>query len=201
MKQENRKKEKGDRILKAAAQVFAKRGYNRTLIADIAKQAGIGKGTIYEYFSSKEDLFFAVFEWFVKQSGAEAKVAISALGGSAADRLHALGNSLMQTWTEAGDLYTLVMEFWSASASSKMRHHFKEAFKKAYQEFPFIVSTLIQEGIDRGEFRDGVDKESVAAALVGTWDALLLQAWFEEGFDPIHAANHHMAVMIRGLKH
>lgn len=201
MKQENRKKDKGDRILKAAAQVFANRGYNRTLIADIAKQAGIGKGTVYEYFSSKEDLFFAVFEWFVKQSGVEAKVAISALGGSAADRLHALGNSLMQTWTEAGDLYTLVMEFWSASASSNMRNHFKEAFREAYQDFRFIVSTLIQEGIDRGEFRDGVDKESIAAALVGTWDALLLQAWFEEGFDPTHAANQHMAVMIRGLKH
>ena len=41
------KQEKWSLILDAAARVFAKRGYNRTLVTDIAAQAGIGKGTIY----------------------------------------------------------------------------------------------------------------------------------------------------------
>jgi hypothetical protein len=41
--------------------------------------------------------------------------------------------------------------------------------------------------------------ESVAAALVGTWDALLLQAWFDETFDPLTTARDFVAVLIRGL--
>ena len=96
-------------------------------------------------------------------------------------------------------LYTLVMEFWSASASSKMRDRFKEAFREAYKDFRHIVSTLISEGIDRGEFSPNVDAEAIAAALVGTWDALLLQAWFDEGFDPLLAARKHMAIVLRGM--
>ena len=73
--------DKKDRIIKAAARVFAQKGYAGAAVADIAVQAEIGKGTIYAYFDSKEDLFFAVFEWFKMQTGVAAKVNITHLGG------------------------------------------------------------------------------------------------------------------------
>jgi AcrR family transcriptional regulator len=186
-------------IIEAAARVFANRGYNSTLIAEIATEAGIGKGTIYEYFPSKEDLFFAVFEWFVEMTEAEARVSISALGGSASERLKALNDALLKSWLEMLDMYSLVMEFWSASASSRMRQRFKKAFREGYKDFRQLVSALISDGIETGEFQPEVDAESVAAALVGAWDALLLQAWFDEGFDPLTASRKFMAVLINGL--
>ena len=43
-------------IMDAALQVFVQNGYEKTKIIDVAKTAGIGKGTVYEYFSSKEEL-------------------------------------------------------------------------------------------------------------------------------------------------
>lgn len=49
--------DKRQRILMAAARVFAERGFHQATVADIAVEAGVGKGTIYEYFSSKEELF------------------------------------------------------------------------------------------------------------------------------------------------
>ena len=199
MIQLSRKEEKRALIIEAAAKVFARRGFASTLMAEIAIEAGIGKGTLYEYFDSKEDLFFTVFEWFVKATEAEAKVSISALGGSASERLDALSDSLMSSWAQMEDMYSLVMEFWSASASSQMRERFKQAFKNGYSDFRQIVSTLIREGIERGEFQPHVDIESVAAALVGTWDALLLQAWFDDDFNPLTAARGFMTVVINGL--
>ncbi len=199
MIQLSRKEEKRALIIKAAAKVFARRGFASTLMAEIAIKAGIGKGTLYEYFDSKEDLFFAVFEWFVKATEAEAKVSISALGGSASERLDALSDSLMSSWAQMEDMYSLVMEFWSASASSQMRERFKQAFKNGYSDFRQIVSILIRDGIERGEFQPQVDIESVAAALVGTWDALLLQAWFDDDFNPLTAARGFMTVVINGL--
>lgn len=48
---------KRDVILKAAAEVFALKGFYGAKIEDIALCAGIGKGTVYEYFRSKEELF------------------------------------------------------------------------------------------------------------------------------------------------
>jgi len=199
MIQLSRKEEKRALIIEAAAKVFARRGFAGTLMAEIAIEAGIGKGTLYEYFDSKENLFFAVFEWFIQATEAEAKVSISALGGSASERLDALSDSLMSSWAQMEDMYSLVMEFWSASASSQMRERFKQAFKNGYSDFRQIVSALIREGIQGGEFRPEVDAESVAAALVGTWDALLLQAWFDEDFDPQTTARRFMAVLISGL--
>jgi len=199
MEHKARKQNKRSLIIEAAAKVFANRGYTSTLIADIARVAGIGKGTIYEYFPSKEDLFFAVFEWFVETTEAEAKVNISALGGPASERLMALNDALLRSWLDMLDMYSLVMEFWSASASSRMRQRFKQAFREGYRDFRRIVSALIRDGIETGEFQPEVDAESVAAALVGTWDALLLQAWFDEGFDPLTTARRFMAVLISGL--
>ena len=199
MEHKERKQDKRSRIIEAAAKVFANRGYSGTLMADIAVEAGIGKGTIYEYFPSKEGLFFAVFEWFVQITKAEAKVSISALGGPASKRLQALNDALLSSWLDMLDMYSLVMEFWSASASSQMRQRFKLAFREGYRDFRQIVSGLIRDGIETGEFQPEVDAESVAAALVGAWDALLLQAWFDEGFDPLTTSRKFMNVLINGL--
>ena len=65
---------------------------------------------------------------------------------------------------------------------------FKEAFRQTYQKFRGIVASLIRDGIERGEFPSDVNPESIAAALVGAWDTLFLQAWFEENFDPLTTA-------------
>jgi AcrR family transcriptional regulator len=190
---------KKELIIEAAAQVFARSGYSNAVVADIARQADIGKGTVYEYFQSKEDLFFAVFEWFQKKTEKAAVVGISDLGGGAADRLKALNDSLMGLWDEIKDVFVLVMEFWAASSSTQMRQRFKRAFKQLYDDYRRIISALIQDGIKSGEFRSDVKPEPVAAALVGTWDALFLQAWFDESFDPAATAKDFMDTVLNGL--
>lgn len=191
--------DKRNSIIEAAVMVFAQKGYARATVAEIAARANIGKGTIYEYFASKEDLFFAVFEWFKMQTGDAAKVNIAVLGGSAAKRLEALSDSLMGTWHEIEDVFTLTMEFWAASSSSQMQDRFKANFRNMYQEFREIVRSLVHEGIERGEFRPDINPESVAAALVGAWDALFVQAWFEDNFDPVTIAREFLRIVIRGL--
>ena len=190
---------KKELIIEAAAQVFARSGYSNASVASIAGKANIGKGTVYEYFQSKEDLFFAVFEWFQKKTEKAAVVGISDLGGGAADRLKALNDSLMGLWDEIKDVFALVMEFWAASSSTQMRQRLKSAFKQLYNDYRRIVSALIQDGIKSGEFRSDVKSEPVAAALVGTWDALFLQAWFDESFDPAATAKDFLDTVLQGL--
>ena len=194
------KKSKSNHIIRAAAQAFAQRGYAGASVAEIAIQAGIGKGTVYEYFQSKDDLFFAVFEWYVYKTSKRLKINISALGGSATQRLEALNAAVINLWDEISDIFALTMEFWSASSASTHRNRIKAAFKDLYRNLRTIVASLIQDGIGRGEFNGDVDVEAVAAALVGTWDALFLQAWFDSEFRPLHTAQQFFKVVIRGLK-
>jgi AcrR family transcriptional regulator len=50
------------RIIEAAITVFAKKGFHQAKMTDIAKEVGVSKGTLYQYFKSKEDLFEAVVQ-------------------------------------------------------------------------------------------------------------------------------------------
>lgn len=58
-----REKKREREILKSAAEVFCVKGYTNASIQEIAHGAAIGKGTIYEYFSSKEQLYLSVMAW------------------------------------------------------------------------------------------------------------------------------------------
>ena len=49
-------------ILDAALKTFVKRGYSETKVAEIASEAGVAEGTLYNYFQNKEDLLLALFD-------------------------------------------------------------------------------------------------------------------------------------------
>jgi AcrR family transcriptional regulator len=186
-------------IVTAAISVFARKGYAAARMMDVAAAAGIGKGTIYEYFRSKEALFFASFEYLMTQTGLQMEALAAVKTGSASRRLAAMAETVLAAWLPNLDIYGLVLEFWSATTTSPQRLRFKSAFQNAYTDFRRTVAALIQEGMDNGEFASRVDAGELAAALIGSWDALLLQAWLDPEFDPLAASRSHMAVICRGL--
>ena len=198
--EESPKTDKRERILVAAKTVFAEKGFANATIAGIAARADIGKGTVYEYYKSKEELFFAVFEWFIAQDAATAKIDISVLGLSVSERMIALSENVIGQWAELKDEFTLIMEFWAASTSGQSRDRFREAFRKLYGHYRGIIVALLQEGMDRGEYRQNLVPESIAAAMVGAWDAMFLQAWFDDDFDIYPVSRDFMQVMLRGLQ-
>ncbi len=56
----SRESERKGQILNSAIKIFGEKGFQNATIAEIAKDAGIGDATIYEYFKSKEDLLLAI---------------------------------------------------------------------------------------------------------------------------------------------
>lgn len=54
--------EKHQVILEAAVKTFARTGYHRTRVADIAREAGVADGTVYIYFKNKEDILISLFQ-------------------------------------------------------------------------------------------------------------------------------------------
>src|ERR1700761_5654656 len=67
-------------ILQAARTVFARQGYADTVVEDIAIQAGIGKGTLYLYFPSKEQIYLAALLEEARTLDADSRAAMSAAG-------------------------------------------------------------------------------------------------------------------------
>ena len=99
--------EKRNHIIAAAITTFAQKGYAGTRIVEVAQAAGIGKGTIYEYFRSKEDLFFATFEQLMYESEAQVLAPLSEVKNSTAERLKAIADALLRAWLPKLDLYGL----------------------------------------------------------------------------------------------
>lgn len=62
---QRRPAQRSEEITAAALRVFARRGLHQTALEDVAKEAGVSKGTIYLYFKSKEDLFIAAAQQVV----------------------------------------------------------------------------------------------------------------------------------------
>ncbi|MGH3123065.1 MAG: TetR family transcriptional regulator [Trebonia sp.] len=86
-------------ILEAALRVFGQYGYRRTSVDDIAREAGIAKGTVYLSFTSKEEVFQALARHLSQQmlTGAEAA---SRRPGTTADKLAAMHAAWFGTYAE-----------------------------------------------------------------------------------------------------
>jgi AcrR family transcriptional regulator len=186
-------------IVEAAATVFAERGFRSARVADVAARAGIGKGTVYEYFRSKEELFLAVFDAFGLGTLDAVAARLEPRPASAVAFLREFADATLVSCQEAQYLYPLTMEFWSAAATPEFRDRLMEEFKKLYAGYRGVLADVIREGQATGEIAADVDPDHTAAAIVGALDALFLQAWFDPGFDAVAAGKHFVDVMLRGM--
>ncbi len=187
-------------ILEAAARVFAERGFRGTRVVDIARQAGIGKGTVYEYFRSKEELFLRLFHWYTEQAFRSMVDTAEDPGLSPLSSLRRSCDSLLSSCREMQDLYPLTMEFWSASTASEFREQLTREFRQLYEMFRGVLADMLREGMAQGEVGSHVEPEALAAVLVGALDGIFLQAWFDPEFDPVAAGGHFLDVLTLGIR-
>jgi AcrR family transcriptional regulator len=186
-------------ILEAAAAVFADRGFRTARVADVAERAGVGKGTVYEYFRSKEDLFLRLFDWYTSEAFASMRGELERPSGSAVEALRRSGETLLASCREMLPFYPLTMEFWSASTAPEFKERLVDEFRTLYRRFRSALAGAIRAGIAQGEIGPHVDAEGVAAVLVSAYDGLFLQAWFDPTFDPVASGRHFLEIVLEGM--
>ena len=193
------KDERARRIIEHATVVFARKGYNATTIDDIAIKAKIAKGSVYQYFKSKQDLFLAVFDSYMQQYLNKIEAHTSEDAGSAAGQIRTAGRACFAMADEAFEFFPLVFEFWAASAAPEMRNRVAGLFRQMYALFREFFGSMIRRGIVRGEFRSDIDVDAVTAVLVGSLDGLFLQAWFDERMEPEKTGMAFLEIMLAGM--
>ena len=72
--------DKRQRILAAATAVFAERDFHRVQVSDVATRAGVGKGTVYLYFPTKDDLHRVALQASLEQLAVDVETAAGAGG-------------------------------------------------------------------------------------------------------------------------
>ncbi len=171
------------RLVEAACAVFAEKGYASTRVAEIAERAGVGKGTVYEYFSSKEELLFAVFESINADISSRMNDALAA-GGSTEEQLDNLLRLGAEVISEQVELQPVILDFWAASRGKDIEETYRTAVVASYTFFRNLVSDFIRGGQQRGEFKNSVDAGALAALVVAAVDGLGIQLFFDRSIDP-----------------
>jgi len=159
-------------IVHAAMLVFARTGVHQAKMADIAVEAGIGKGTIYEYFRSKDEIFAAAFALFQQQIDAESEGRLQEQQGPE-EKLRAMVEAFISMMTHDDSAIEIMLEFWAEG----IRQH-REALdlKPMYDKYRQYLAACVEEGIESGVFR-AVDSGLVASHLLAALDGFALQ-WF-----------------------
>ncbi|QGU00448.1 hypothetical protein SYNTR_1854 [Candidatus Syntrophocurvum alkaliphilum] len=156
---------KQDLIIESAAKVFAKKGYHNAKMGEIAAEAGIGKGTIYEYFSSKLQLFQEMMDQSLNKYFN--KVVIDSLEKIPMEkRIQMLLQGHFQFCVENRELTRII--FWDTEIIDE---ELKDWAYNLRKEKESVMQDLIQSAISEGELRD-IDANLVTQIITGVLGAM-----------------------------
>ncbi len=152
---------KRQQILEAASRVFASNGCYQTMVEEIAIEAQVGKGTVYEYFKSKQDLFQEllkhILEQYLKQIFNERLMQEDSLKS----RLEYLIQAHLQFLKEHREMARLFL-----AEHLPLDNNFKKWLLVKEKERLRLLQGYVEQGISTGEIRE-LDSAIVAKLLFG----------------------------------
>jgi AcrR family transcriptional regulator len=146
-----------DKMLDAAGSLFGAQRFHEVRMEDIASAAGVGKGTIYRYFSDKEELYLALLDRASKQIRESLEQAIRAMDGARA-QLKAIVAAIIAFFDGQPHLLDLIQRAEVARGPDF-------PWRKVREEMWQRVTDILEEGKARGEFAVQ-DPELVALLLL-----------------------------------
>ena len=178
---QRRKETRPQELLDAALALFAEKGFAATRSEEVARRAGVSKGTLYLYYPSKEELFKAVVRHNLSNLIAEGQGIVDSFEGHSADLLRLL----MRVWwqrfgaTPAGGIHKVVVAE-VRNFPDLAQFYTDEVILPADQ----MLSSAVQRGISRGEFRP-LPLHDVAHALMAPMIFMVLHH-HSFGACPVH---------------
>ena len=159
-------------IVDTSASVFARGGYHATGIAELCVANDLGKGALYHYIGSKEDLLAGIHDRVMDEVmlGADR---VAEAGGSPSQQLSMLGAELLDVIHRYPDHVWVFLHEFPALTGERA-----EQFRKRRRGYERRVETVLQAGIDSGEFRE-VEPKLTAMAWFGMHNYTYL--WLKAG--------------------
>jgi len=200
-KRQRRKEARPGEIIAAALELFVEHGFTATKLDDVAKRAGVSKGTLYLYFDSKESLFKAVVREIVIPQVERSESLVSEHAGSQADLLRKLVSNWWQTVSTHRICGIPKLMIAESNNFPKTAQFFVD---NVIDRVRRIFNQVIETGIERGEFRE-VDPEYISRLLMAPM--VLLAIWrhslmpYDQSF-PLDEEKYlqiHLDLFIRGI--
>lgn len=153
-----------EEIAKAALELFSKRGFDGTTMAEIARKAGMGVGTLYQFFRGKEDLYLTLLEERCAELLALVEDASREEGPIefVLDRVLKVNITFVERHKEFFRLYLSEQ----LSTLEEVRRRLGGRAEETYSKFFELFHKIIQRGIQNGELKE-LTSAHITRALLG----------------------------------
>ena len=173
----NVSEERKSQILDAAMETFSELGFHKARMSDIAETSGLSKGSLYWYFDSKDSIILNLLEKFFEPELKDLRALITD-SRSAEDRLEVYVDRVSTDMVMMLKWMPLVHDF---IALAFRKEQVRKAISRYYKMHLEILLSLIQQGLDAGEFQaDNAMEASIAIGSILEGTVLL---WV---YDPSH---------------
>jgi len=161
-------------ILDAAIRVFARQGFHRCRVSDIAREANVAYGLVYHYFRSKDEVLDTLFteRWtLLLDAIAEADRSDT----PARDKLHSIAGFIIDSYANDPDLMKVIIVEVTRAANTFGRAHLTE-IRRAYES----ISAIVGQGQAEGAFRSDISPDFATLCFYGAIEQLLTAWIFDE---------------------
>ncbi len=160
------------KIYKAALKVFAKKGFHNTKMQDVAEKASLGKGTLYWYFKSKEELFQFVIRCGFAEFNEAVLNAIAQVNHPMA-KLKAAFEESLKFYFDNKDHIWVLTSFWSISGLGKLNKRLRKEVNEEFEVYKGIIIGVLTNAARLGFINKG-DNVKRAAHFTALIDGLLV---------------------------
>lgn len=203
---EKRKKEKENKkntILKAARKLFFDRGFKFVTVDSIAAKAGVSKGSIYLYFDSKEEIYAQVLITDNIELNKDIKI-FSTKEASAAELLLEFSQIYINYFLNHNELFRILMTFMLQTEQMNLTEEQNTELIRTTNDNIKVISTIIQKGIDSGEFTTTIDIRQAQNAIWGLFNGIISLYLFmgnpAKRAEKIHSmVKNSLSIFIKGL--
>src|SRR5262245_3665750 len=161
-----------EELIKATYLEVAEKGYSAVTLQDIARRAGVSKGSTLYYFATKEELFLGALEWMVKRYDEQINEVIAKIEDTV-EKLKALIGVIFANAQESRQFLLAYTDFISIGTRNKRFHDLNAQF---YNGCCSHNREVIEAGIKKGVFRQ-VDIDEASSMMRALVDGMMLQ-WF-----------------------
>ncbi|RJG04584.1 TetR/AcrR family transcriptional regulator [Noviherbaspirillum sedimenti] len=197
---ERRKEARPQELLAAALDLFVERGFAATRLDDVAARAGVSKGTLYLYFTNKEELFKAVVRENMLPMIDEAEGLIDQHQGNSASLFQEI---MLGWWERVGNSkvsgITKLIMAESGNFPEVARFYYEEVTSRVNG----MIVRMLEHGIARGEFRP-IDPQQAMRVVVAPM--VMLMIWNQsfgacnmEQISPQDYIRTYIDICLRGL--
>ena len=149
-RREARKAQSRGRILDAAREIFFRDGFMEANLDDVAKGAGVAKGTLYRYFENKAELYVAVLASNGEQFERKLRDAGSGDTIPAPDRIRRIARFYLAHWTQNREYFQIFWALENQPVIGELPEGVLEEVTRLWQSCLQILAEIVQAGVDEG---------------------------------------------------